>query len=87
MTEISLEQARQIIAKALTKGGEMGLKPLSVVVLDAGGHVKAFERAGRRLARPLRDRAGQGLRRRDAGHGRQRRRWRGPSSRPISWRR
>lgn len=44
MTEITLENARTIIASTLTKGNEMGLKPLSVVVLDAGGHVKAFER-------------------------------------------
>ncbi|WP_299625462.1 heme-binding protein [uncultured Tateyamaria sp.] len=41
---ISLEQARIMIAQALAKGAEMGLKPLSVVVLDAGGHCKAFER-------------------------------------------
>lgn len=41
---ISLEQARIIIAQALATGREMNLKPLSVVVLDAGGHCKAFER-------------------------------------------
>jgi uncharacterized protein GlcG (DUF336 family) len=41
---ISLDQARIIIAQALAKGREMDLKPLSVVVLDAGGHCKAFER-------------------------------------------
>ncbi|MFT7597032.1 MAG: hypothetical protein ACI8R4_004375 [Paracoccaceae bacterium] len=41
---ISLEKARVIIRKALEKGHEMKLKPLSVVVLDAGGHVQAFER-------------------------------------------
>lgn len=28
----------------MAKGREMDLKPLSVVVLDTGGHVKAFER-------------------------------------------
>ena len=44
MSEISMSKARTIIRKALTKGNEMGFKPLSVVVLDAGGHVKAFER-------------------------------------------
>jgi len=44
MTEISMENARTMIRKALAKGREMELKPLSVVVLDAGGHVKAFER-------------------------------------------
>jgi uncharacterized protein GlcG (DUF336 family) len=44
MAEISLNKARTIIRKTLAQGREMGLKPLSVVVLDAGGHVKAFER-------------------------------------------
>lgn len=44
MAEISAGKARTIIRKALAKGNEMGFKPLSVVVLDAGGHVKAFER-------------------------------------------
>lgn len=41
---ISLRQARTIISKSLEKGRELELKPLSVVVLDAGGHVQAFER-------------------------------------------
>ena len=41
---VSLEQARLMIAETLNKGREMGFKPLSVVVLDAGGHVQAFER-------------------------------------------
>ena len=44
MVEISLDQARQIIRTALAKGREMELKPLSIAVLDAGGHVQAFER-------------------------------------------
>lgn len=44
MAEISLTRARTIIRHALAKGVEMGLRPLAVVVLDAGGHVKAFER-------------------------------------------
>ena len=44
MAGISLEQARTIIRVALEKGRELNLKPLSVVVLDAGGHVQAFER-------------------------------------------
>ncbi|MEP0964397.1 MAG: heme-binding protein [Roseobacter sp.] len=42
--EITLRKARTIIRKTLDKGRELDLKPLSVVVLDAGGHVKAFER-------------------------------------------
>lgn len=41
---ITLRKARTIIRKTLEKGHEMTLKPLSVVVLDAGGHVIAFER-------------------------------------------
>ena len=44
MAEISLRKARTIIRKSLEKGREMELKPLSIVVLDAGGHVLAFER-------------------------------------------
>jgi len=42
---ISLRKARQIIKAALAKGAEMELKPLSVIVLDAGGHPIAFERS------------------------------------------
>ena len=41
---ISLDQARTIIQVARETGREIGLKPLSIVVLDAGGHVTAFER-------------------------------------------
>ncbi|WP_299874574.1 heme-binding protein [uncultured Sulfitobacter sp.] len=41
---ISLRKARTIIRKTFEKGREMDLKPLSVIVLDAGGHVQAFER-------------------------------------------
>jgi len=44
MSGISLEAAQRIIEVALAKGRELSLKPLSVVVLDAGGHVKAFAR-------------------------------------------
>lgn len=36
--------AQKMMDVALAKGREMGLKPLSVVVLDAGGHVKGFLR-------------------------------------------
>lgn len=41
---MKLELARQLIAGARCAGTERGLKPLSVVVLDAGGQVRAFER-------------------------------------------
>ena len=44
MTEISLRKAKIIIRSSLKRGVELGLKPLSVVVLDAGGHVISFER-------------------------------------------
>jgi len=44
MTCISLDQARTIVAGALKEGRSLGLKPLSVVVLDAGGHMVAFAR-------------------------------------------
>ena len=44
MPEISLSKARSIVRATLKKGREMNLKPLSVVVLDTGGHLKAFER-------------------------------------------
>lgn len=41
---ISLEQARTIVSAARAHGREHGLKPLTVAVLDAGGHVIAMER-------------------------------------------
>jgi uncharacterized protein GlcG (DUF336 family) len=44
MNLITLEKARTIITGALEEGHRRGLAPLSVVVLDGGGHVKAFER-------------------------------------------
>jgi uncharacterized protein GlcG (DUF336 family) len=44
MAEITLRKARTIISKALAKAADAGMKPLAVLVLDAGGHVKAFER-------------------------------------------
>jgi uncharacterized protein GlcG (DUF336 family) len=44
MTYISLDQAQTIVAGALKEGRSLGLKPLSVVVLDAGGHMVAFAR-------------------------------------------
>lgn len=44
MAEITLSKARRMIKAALEKGRSEEMKPLAVVVLDAGGHVKAFER-------------------------------------------
>ena len=44
MTQITLDQAAAIIDGVFTKGGALDLKPLSVAVLDAGGHMIAFQR-------------------------------------------
>ncbi len=44
MAVLSLRKARTIIRKTLEHGKEQGFRPLSVVVLDDGGNVKAFER-------------------------------------------
>lgn len=41
---IALRKARTVIRKALEAGRAAEMKPLSVVVLDAGGHIIAFER-------------------------------------------
>jgi uncharacterized protein GlcG (DUF336 family) len=45
MNRISLDQANSIIAGAFAKGKEMGFKPLSIAVLDPGGHLIAFARS------------------------------------------
>ncbi|MDE3029545.1 MAG: heme-binding protein [Paracoccaceae bacterium] len=42
---LTIKRARTIIRAALAKGVEAGMKPLSVAVLDAGGHLIAFERS------------------------------------------
>lgn len=44
MSILSLDQARTIITEAFARGTADGMAPLAVVVLDAGGHLKAFER-------------------------------------------
>ena len=44
MAEINLSRARKIIRGIFAEGREKELKPLSVVGLDTGGNVKAFER-------------------------------------------
>lgn len=41
---LTLDTARTIIAGARAAGSRQGFKPLTVVVLDAGGHVLAVER-------------------------------------------
>jgi uncharacterized protein GlcG (DUF336 family) len=45
MNDLTLRKAKIIIRKALEKGKELDLKSLSVAVLDAGGHLIAFERS------------------------------------------
>jgi uncharacterized protein GlcG (DUF336 family) len=44
MSTINLSQAKGIIDAAFAKASSIGFQPLSVVVLDAGGHVIAFEK-------------------------------------------
>lgn len=44
MNRITLDQANAIIAAAQAKGAELGLKPLTVIVLDPGGHLIALQR-------------------------------------------
>ncbi|MEJ6783586.1 GlcG/HbpS family heme-binding protein [Aminobacter sp. Piv2-1] len=44
MTELTLAKANAIIATALELGAQKGFKPLGVAVLDAGGHLLAFQR-------------------------------------------
>ena len=41
---LDLHAARTIVASALSEAQTLGLSPLAVVVLDAGGHMKACER-------------------------------------------
>src|SRR5216110_1866581 len=53
MTTLTLDQASTIIDKALDQGRDMNLQPLTVVVLDAGGQLKAMKREDRSsLLRP-----------------------------------
>lgn len=42
---IPIRKARAILKATLAKGAEAGMKPLSVVILDPGGHPILFERA------------------------------------------
>ena len=41
---LTLDKAQTIITAALAEGRERGFKPLTVAVLDAGGHLKALAR-------------------------------------------
>ena len=44
MTTLTLEKANQIIQAALTTARQLNLAPLTVVVLDDAGHLKAMQR-------------------------------------------
>jgi uncharacterized protein GlcG (DUF336 family) len=44
MGTLSLAKANEIISKALQKAREMQIKPVTVVVLDDAGHLKAMQR-------------------------------------------
>ena len=44
MSNLTLAQASTIVDTALAKGNELKLQPLTVVVLDAGGHLVAMKR-------------------------------------------
>jgi uncharacterized protein GlcG (DUF336 family) len=53
MTALTLDHASTIVDTALAKGRELKLHPLTVVVLDAGGQLKALKREdGSSLLRP-----------------------------------
>ena len=45
MAKLTLDQAQIIVEKALAKGKDMKLNPLTVAVVDDGGHLKAFARS------------------------------------------
>jgi len=50
---LTLSQATTIVESALKKGRELNLAPLTVAVLDAGGHLKALSREdGSGIVRP-----------------------------------
>jgi uncharacterized protein GlcG (DUF336 family) len=44
MSALSLEKANTIVAKAIEMARKMNIKPLSVVVLDESGNLKAMQR-------------------------------------------
>lgn len=44
MSNLTLDKANQIIQTAISKARELNMAPLTVVVLDAAGHLKAMQR-------------------------------------------
>jgi uncharacterized protein GlcG (DUF336 family) len=47
MSDLNLDKASQILDAALDHAARQGMKPLTVAVLDAGGHLVAFKRQDR----------------------------------------
>jgi uncharacterized protein GlcG (DUF336 family) len=47
MSKLTLDQANAMVGFALEHAQSLGLKPLTVAVLDAGGHLVAFARQDR----------------------------------------
>lgn len=61
---LPLEQARTMIRETLAEGHRRGLQPLTVVVLDAGGHIVSLDRedgSGIRRMEVARGKAGAAL--------------------------
>jgi uncharacterized protein GlcG (DUF336 family) len=44
MPRISLAKANRMISAGFARGRELGLRPLGIAVLDAGGHLIAFQK-------------------------------------------
>jgi uncharacterized protein GlcG (DUF336 family) len=44
ISKLTLDAASLMVDASLQRGAELGLKPLTVAVLDAGGHLVAFKR-------------------------------------------
>ena len=55
---LSLDKAHAIIQRCIAEAGRMQLKPITVAVVDAGGHLKALARQDR--TSPLRAEIAQG---------------------------
>lgn len=47
MSEVTLEQANRLIDAVFSEAARLGLPPIAVAVLDAGGHLKAMQRQDR----------------------------------------
>lgn len=53
MMELDLKRANRVVTATLSRGRELGLKPLTVAVLDCGGHTIALQREdGASILRP-----------------------------------